>query len=281
MLYAFNIEHFENPVDTESLGIHDYHEIISEPMDMNTLTNYCDDPSFTFTEWLRKARLIWLNALTYNPSSNKIHQIAATLSQYMESLINVALKHDKDDCTEKLYSVYYSMISHYTDDKLSDIFVDIDIDNDDYYEFCSSSMGINDILTLLNSNIYQNRYDLEYDLLYIFSSAINYYGLNTVHGISAYTLHQTIYELLNAKHSDMESTFYIDNEQRMYVHDIIAYKLTDENRLQIANYISSLSCHACHGGKIKCITLDFLNIQQFINVSMFLRKLLVEKELLI
>lgn len=76
---------FNQPVDTEGLGLHDYFDIIKNPMDLGTVksrleTNLYKSP-IEFTE---DVRLTFRNAMTYNPKGQDVYMMAEQLSKIFE-----------------------------------------------------------------------------------------------------------------------------------------------------------------------------------------------------
>ncbi|MCD7448290.1 hypothetical protein HAX54_040403 [Datura stramonium] len=76
---------FNQPVDTEGLGLHDYFDIIKNPMDLGTVkskleTNQYKSPK----EFAEDVRLTFQNAMTYNPKGQDVHMMAEQLSKIFE-----------------------------------------------------------------------------------------------------------------------------------------------------------------------------------------------------
>ncbi|XP_015159260.1 transcription factor GTE4 isoform X1 [Solanum tuberosum] len=76
---------FNQPVDTEGLGLHDYFDIIKNPMDLGTVksrleTNLYKSPK----EFAEDVRLTFQNAMTYNPKGQDVYMMAEQLSKIFE-----------------------------------------------------------------------------------------------------------------------------------------------------------------------------------------------------
>lgn len=76
---------FNEPVDAERLGLHDYHTIIKHPMDFGTVKtrlnkNWYKSPK----EFAEDVRLTFQNAMTYNPKGQDVHVMAEQLSKVFE-----------------------------------------------------------------------------------------------------------------------------------------------------------------------------------------------------
>ena len=64
---------FLRPVDAVALGLEDYHTIVTEPMDLGTIEQKLDKSGYSSVEdFIRDVRLVWSNALKYNPPSNPV-----------------------------------------------------------------------------------------------------------------------------------------------------------------------------------------------------------------
>jgi len=79
---------FLEPVDPIALGIPTYFEVIKHPMDLSTvemkLKNHDYDSPEQFED---EIRLIWNNALTFNPPGSQVYNMAEDLSVYFEDLL--------------------------------------------------------------------------------------------------------------------------------------------------------------------------------------------------
>ncbi|GAA0185165.1 hypothetical protein LIER_32453 [Lithospermum erythrorhizon] len=76
---------FNEPVDVKKLGLHDYHDIIKNPMDLGTIKarlslNYYKSP----IEYADDVRLVFRNAMTYNPKGHDVNLMAETLLRMFE-----------------------------------------------------------------------------------------------------------------------------------------------------------------------------------------------------
>ncbi|PIN20875.1 hypothetical protein CDL12_06431 [Handroanthus impetiginosus] len=76
---------FNEPVNAKALGLVDYHDIIKHPMDLGTIKsrlsqNWYKSPM----EFAEDVRLVFRNAMTYNPKGQDVHFMAEQLSQIFE-----------------------------------------------------------------------------------------------------------------------------------------------------------------------------------------------------
>ncbi|KAL2476686.1 Transcription factor GTE4 [Abeliophyllum distichum] len=76
---------FNKPVDTVSLGLHDYFEIIKNPMDLGTVKTKLNQNLYkTPVEFAEDVRLTFQNAMTYNPKEQDVYMMAEQLSKIFE-----------------------------------------------------------------------------------------------------------------------------------------------------------------------------------------------------
>ncbi|KAI3755494.1 hypothetical protein L1987_55295 [Smallanthus sonchifolius] len=78
---------FNKPVDAVALGLHDYHQIIKRPMDLGTVKsnlskNLYSNPLGFATD----VRLVFENAMLYNPRTDEVHGMADQLLRHFEEL---------------------------------------------------------------------------------------------------------------------------------------------------------------------------------------------------
>ncbi|KAG6387296.1 hypothetical protein SASPL_152483 [Salvia splendens] len=76
---------FNEPVNAKQLGLVDYHDVIKHPMDLGTIKtrlsqNFYKSPR----EFADDVRLVFRNAMTYNPKGQDVHLMAEQLSQIFE-----------------------------------------------------------------------------------------------------------------------------------------------------------------------------------------------------
>jgi len=71
---------FYKPVDSEKLGLHDYHKIIKKPMDMGTVKRKLDNQEYrTIGEFKASVGLIFQNCRQYNPPEHDVTGMANKL----------------------------------------------------------------------------------------------------------------------------------------------------------------------------------------------------------
>jgi len=73
---------FNNPVDTIALGLTDYFDKISHPMDFGTILSKVTGGAYTSgVEFCADVRLVFDNARTYNPPGSDVHLMATELEE--------------------------------------------------------------------------------------------------------------------------------------------------------------------------------------------------------
>lgn len=78
---------FNVPVDAVKLGLHDYHQIIKRPMDLGTVKSNLSKGLYANPlDFASDVRLVFENALLYNPRTDEVHLWADQLLTYFEEL---------------------------------------------------------------------------------------------------------------------------------------------------------------------------------------------------
>lgn len=76
---------FNEPVNAKALGLVDYHDIIKHPMDLGTIkTKMSQNQYQSPREFSDDVRLVFHNAMTYNPKGQDVHFMAEQLLQIFE-----------------------------------------------------------------------------------------------------------------------------------------------------------------------------------------------------
>ncbi|GAV86862.1 Bromodomain domain-containing protein [Cephalotus follicularis] len=82
---------FNNAVDAVALGLHDYHQVIKNPMDLGTVKTNLEKGFYKLPlDFAADVRLTFNNALTYNPKGHDVHIMAEFLSKKFEEMFNPA-----------------------------------------------------------------------------------------------------------------------------------------------------------------------------------------------
>ncbi|KAK9073985.1 hypothetical protein SSX86_006580 [Deinandra increscens subsp. villosa] len=78
---------FKAPVDAVALGLHDYHQIIKRPMDLGSVKSKLSENKYSSpVDFASDVRLVFENALLYNPKTDNAHRMADQLLTYFEGL---------------------------------------------------------------------------------------------------------------------------------------------------------------------------------------------------
>jgi hypothetical protein len=78
---------FLQPVDVEGLGLLDYYDIVTEPMDVSTVEQRLKDNYYnSVVAFAMDIRKIWTNAFRYNPKGTYIYQMTSEMSDHFEKL---------------------------------------------------------------------------------------------------------------------------------------------------------------------------------------------------
>ncbi|XP_076908336.1 transcription factor GTE4-like [Bidens hawaiensis] len=76
---------FNEPVNAQQLGLHDYHDIIKHPMDLGTIKSRLAQNFYkSAMEFAEDVRLTFRNAMTYNPRGQDVHVMAEVLLEIFE-----------------------------------------------------------------------------------------------------------------------------------------------------------------------------------------------------
>jgi Bromodomain extra-terminal - transcription regulation/Bromodomain len=100
---------FNSPVDALKMGLHDYHQIVKQPMDLGTVKSKLSKGSYAnLSEFASDVRQTFNNALLYNPRGHVVHGLAEELLGLFEKLFSPIFESHKlqlDAMSEKQASV--------------------------------------------------------------------------------------------------------------------------------------------------------------------------------
>ncbi|KAG7592051.1 NET domain [Arabidopsis thaliana x Arabidopsis arenosa] len=87
---------FNVPVDAEGLGLHDYHNIIKEPMDLGTVKTKLGKSLYKSPlDFAEDVRLTFNNAILYNPVGHDVHRFAELLLKMFEDKwVSIEMQYD-------------------------------------------------------------------------------------------------------------------------------------------------------------------------------------------
>lgn len=78
---------FLEPVDVDGLGLDDYYDVVSDPMDLSTVDRKLRNGEYnTVNSFAAEVRRIWQNAFSYNPKGSPVYTMALEMSAYFEKL---------------------------------------------------------------------------------------------------------------------------------------------------------------------------------------------------
>ena len=84
---------FNEKVDPAKLGLPDYFRIVTKPMDLGTVKSNLSASRYAGApEFAADVRLVFANALAYNPPANPVHKAARALSTEFESELKRTLE---------------------------------------------------------------------------------------------------------------------------------------------------------------------------------------------
>jgi bromodomain-containing protein 3 len=80
---------FNAPVDAVTMGLHDYHQIVKQPMDLGTVKSKLSKGLYVnLSEFASDVRLTFNNALIYNPRGHVVHELAEELLGLFDKLFS-------------------------------------------------------------------------------------------------------------------------------------------------------------------------------------------------
>ncbi|KPM06423.1 Bromodomain-containing protein 2 [Sarcoptes scabiei] len=110
---------FHAPVDVEKLNLHDYHEIIKQPMDLGTVKQKLDSRQYRKPDdFAADVRLIFTNCYKYNGPEHEVVSMARKLQDVFE--MKYAKMPDHDDVSEHSSSEAVDTASSDSESEISD-----------------------------------------------------------------------------------------------------------------------------------------------------------------
>ena len=108
---------FNEPVNAAALGLVDYHQIITRPMDMGTIRNRIDSRHYSSADdFCLDMRLVFDNAMTYNPPGTDVHIMASSvLDQFERKWIKMIENMHKPPAKPRTDVVYKDDLPGYDD----------------------------------------------------------------------------------------------------------------------------------------------------------------------
>ncbi|CAK9191335.1 unnamed protein product [Sphagnum troendelagicum] len=95
---------FNEPVDAEKLGLHDYHKVINKPMDLGTVKERIANGFYSSPiSFADDVRLTFANAMTYNPQGHDVYVMAQVLlGLFNDRWKDIARKLDEENLKIKV-----------------------------------------------------------------------------------------------------------------------------------------------------------------------------------
>ena len=88
---------FCRPVNAKALKLNDYHDVIKKPMDLGTITTRCLQGEYNiFAEVVDDIKLVFNNAMRYNPPGHVVHNLASTMMEYCLKQLDTLVKYWQD-----------------------------------------------------------------------------------------------------------------------------------------------------------------------------------------
>jgi len=80
--------YFNVPVDPVALNIPTYLDVIKNPMDLGTVLSKLENGFYERKEqWVADVKLVWENAMVFNPPGNDVHECARHMASYFENAL--------------------------------------------------------------------------------------------------------------------------------------------------------------------------------------------------
>nr|CAB3488313.1 unnamed protein product [Digitaria exilis] len=90
---------FNEPVEVDRMGLHDYHAVIKSPMDLGTVKeNLAAGRYASHGAFAADVRLTFSNALRYNPVGHEVHTFAGALLASFEKMYKSAVDWFEEEC---------------------------------------------------------------------------------------------------------------------------------------------------------------------------------------
>nr|KAF6443173.1 bromodomain testis associated [Molossus molossus] len=94
---------FYNPVDVNALGLHNYYDIVKNPMDLGTIKTKMDNHEYKDAyEFAADVRLMFMNCYRYNPPDHEVVTMARMLQIPDEPVESMPVCNIKTDTTKTL-----------------------------------------------------------------------------------------------------------------------------------------------------------------------------------
>lgn len=158
---------FGAPVPYLELGLTDYRKLVPHPMDISLVEHLLVEP-FDFPRFLDCMRLVFANAVRFNPPNDPYHQLARRLAAAFDGRV-IQMQHaerpDENDDEVEICTILHPLLNHLMQRTDAFAFVDaVDIGVYlDYPSVVTRPMCLRDIITGIEKYSYVHRVDVELD----------------------------------------------------------------------------------------------------------------------
>jgi hypothetical protein len=84
---------FQEPVDWKALGLHDYRDIIQNPMDLGTIKKNIEGNKYqSIEECAQDIRLVWSNCMLYNRDGSEYYHLADKFAKAFEDAYSAVIR---------------------------------------------------------------------------------------------------------------------------------------------------------------------------------------------
>jgi len=191
--------HFSKPVEWKKLGLLDYPKLISEPMDLGTVSEHLQKPGHyarleTFTN---DVRLIWKNAFIFNAPETPYFKAAKTLSDVVEKRVEELEKEAELANAPDIDSMQRCalLLEDMRKNPLSEWFREVvqwqELGLIDYPQVIKTPMDLGSIHKKMQHKEYLSVEDFAHDMRLVWQNAITYNSAASMFGVVAGILAQT------------------------------------------------------------------------------------------
>ena len=273
---------FSAPVDWRALGLHDYPQIVTHPLDLSTVAAWVDRvQTFDFDRFLHAVRLVWSNALRYNPVDNPVHGSAREMARLFEQRVHEAQTHPVDDDSDRLRLVLPPLVNALSQYDEATVFVrPVDpMEAPGYQSVVAYPICLDDVYDGLFDDVYVQRNDVLADLRLIWTNARAYNGADHPVSALADAMRQRTEELFAARTDDVDAAHIVTQDMRMTLLGTIE-RLHDADRLQLLMLMRTTSAHVVEddvASGVSGVILDALHLKAFLKIDMAARRYLLAR----
>lgn len=159
---------FGAPVPYDELGLTDYRKLVPHPMDISLVERILADNPFDFPRFLDCMRLVFANAVRFNPPEDPYHHLARRLAAAFDERVirmQTAERPDENDDKVEICTILHPLLNHLVQRTDAVAFVDpVDIGAyPNYPTVVVRPMCLRDIMSGLEKCSYVHRADVSLD----------------------------------------------------------------------------------------------------------------------